>query len=368
MQDYRVTTNHVRKTAADRYEEMLDPIEIKRPIVVVPGILGSDLWSLTPTGGQGSQLWPPYTAEGGMLELANISKLDFAVQKVALAGAIFHAVYGELLAALRQMGYEDDPPPQRPKTLWLFPFDWTRSCDDSGKDLASLIKGTILPSKTPAWVDVDIVNHSIGGMVTRAARELHQAAIATSAYIDPQHGGSMKAYFALNSTTVPLFDRTVDRVFSGIFGSTNALAKMRRQASRWRSIYDVLPDGTQRLTPPRTLAAPDMQEELQRAAAFRRRLAAMPQERHIVFYCQSKRTRMPFIRHLFRKIFAGLPLTQSDRPIAAIAAKRHTERITSASYVGQSSEMFITTISGRHIWAPSMRIVHVALREFLVSS
>ena len=171
--------------------------------------------SLAPTcgaghqrGASGSQLWPPYTAELGTLSLAKIGQLDAAVPKVALAGTIFQAVYGELLAALRQMGYEDDPPLGQPRTLWVFPYDWTQSCDDSGKQLAAFIANTVMQNGS-CWDGVDIVNHSMGGVITRAARELHGAPILRSAYIASPHNGALDAYLALHPAIgLPFFDRS----------------------------------------------------------------------------------------------------------------------------------------------------------------
>lgn len=110
----------------DIYGHEITPIDdIARPVVVVPGILGSDLWTQKPNGKQGLQIWPPYTARNGDFELTDVTKLDPTVAKVAVAGAIFQGVYGELLAALRNMGYTDNPPQGEPRTLWTFPYDWT---------------------------------------------------------------------------------------------------------------------------------------------------------------------------------------------------------------------------------------------------
>ncbi len=204
----RMEPADLRIAAEGEEEAVLEPIEIKRPIIVVPGRLGSDLWSRTRSGRQGSQLWPPYTAQHGTLSLAKIGKLDAAVPKVALAGTMFQAVYGELLAALRQMGYEDEPPPGRPKTLWVFPYDWTQSCDDAGRELASFIAGTVIPSTSLVRDGVDIVNHSMGGVVTRAARQCHGAPIMRSAYIASPHNGALEAYLALHPAIgLPIFDK-----------------------------------------------------------------------------------------------------------------------------------------------------------------
>ena len=349
-------------------EDVLDPIEIKRPIVLVPGIFGSDLWRKTRTGQQGSRLWPPYTAENGVIQLSKLSTLDFAVPKIATAGAVFLAIYDELLVALRQMGYHDDPLSAKTKTLWVFPYDWTQCCDDVSRDLLSFIEAVVLPSKTPAWTAVDIVGHSIGAIIARAARGLQGAPIVRSVFIDPPVNGSKRASFALDPAfSGPFFDRTVDWIFATIFKANDPLARLQRQIIRWRSVYDALPDD-KLLVPYRTRgrkvqSAPAMEDELRRAGAFKARLATVPLETHVNFFCKPKLTKNQFIRDQLQKVFPGLklPIRRTDA-FAGFKEDRPAER----PRLDCQASAF--PISGTHMWAPSTKILHARLRQFLATA
>ena len=347
----------------DLDEQIFAPIEVKRPIVVVPGIMGSDLWTKTSTGDQGAQLWPPYTAAGGAPELAKISKLDAAVPKLALAGAIFHGVYGELLAALRKMGYQDSPIPPNPKTLWIFPYDWTISCEDAGKQLAEFIVSTVLSSKYPAWESVDIVNHSMGGIVTRAAKEIYGAPISRSAYIASPHNGSAIAFLALHpAINVRFFDKSLDLILSMVLNISNPLALLREQVLKWKSAYDLLPDDA--YGPIQSAAYRrfplEMQAEIRRARTFKARLGSGPRERHIIFSCSTKATER---RSGWRSMRLSLPALRFLNP----KPDQAEDALDATSYVGTNSGRSIT-VDGTHLWVPSMKTVHAYLHEFLSSN
>ena len=346
-------------TAEADEDQVLEPIEIRRPIVVVPGLLGSDLWSRTPSGRQGSQLWPPYTAERGTLSLAKIGKLDAAVPKVALAGTIFQAVYGELLAALRQMGYEDDPPAGRPRTLWVFPYDWTQSCDDSGRELAAFIANTVLPSGR--WDGVDIVNHSMGGVVTRAARELHGAPIRRSAYIASPHNGALDAYLALHPAIgVPFFDKGLDLILATILNTAKPLVLLQRQIVMWKSAYDMLPDDKYRpdQSNPYGRFPASMQGEVLRARAFKASLPPAPVEKHIVFMCNRTKPRYGWLA--WRRFIPALSFLGS-KPGLPEDAVRH------GTVDADGTALQPITVDGSHAWLPSMPVVHAKLHRFLAS-
>jgi hypothetical protein len=356
----------------DRGEQGLEPIEIRRPLIVVPGILGSDLWTVTPAGRQGSQLWPPYTAGGGLPELAKVGKLDPAVPKLAVAGAIFQGVYGELLAALRQIGYEDSPPAGKPKTLWTFPYDWTMSCDHSGKELAAFIADTVLPSRSPSWEGVDIVNHSMGGLVTRAAKQLHGAPIARSAYIASPHNGSASAYLALHPAIgVPFFDRSLDLVLSRILNSPRPLTSLQQQVVKWKSAYDLLPDdryGPEQSDPYGRFPAA-MQDEIRRARSFKARLAPEPTEKHIIFSCNNHAIRDRIGWKPLRKMFPALRFLTLRFDLAEDAGQATGRPAAAGTNPAGANPAGAGPISvdGAHLWVPSMPTVHASLREFLAA-
>jgi pimeloyl-ACP methyl ester carboxylesterase len=80
--------------------------------------------------------------------------------------------------------------------FWVFPYDWTQSNRESGRRLAQFIENIL--ATHPQWHQVDIVNHSMGGIVTRAAAKLHSAPIRRTVYITSPHFGSPKAFFILH--------------------------------------------------------------------------------------------------------------------------------------------------------------------------
>jgi hypothetical protein len=345
--------------------DILEPIEIRRPLVVVPGILGSDLWTTTPAGRQRSRLWPPYTAGSGSPELTAISKLDPEVPKLATADAIFLMVYGELLAALRQMGYEDGA--GRPRSLWVFPYDWTQSCDDCGRELAAFITGVVLPSRDPPWDGVDIINHSMGGLVTRSAKQLHGAPIVRSAYIASPHNGSVNAYLALHPAIgVPFFDRGLELILSKILNSPRPLSLLQQQVVKWKSAYDLLPDDNyqRNQSDPCGRFPAAMQDEIRRARSFKARLSPVPTEKHIILSCNnapvnhsngrlSIRRMLPALRFLDSKFELSEDRAASRRPAPAGAQQAHPEPVL---------------VDGFHLWLPSMPVVHMHLRQFLAQS
>ena len=77
--------------------------------------------------------------------------------------------------------------------FWTFPYDWRQSNEISGQMLTKLIEKKIQGK----WNSIDIVCHSMGGFVARAAYK-HGAPIKRTVYIASPHFGNPLAYFALN--------------------------------------------------------------------------------------------------------------------------------------------------------------------------
>lgn len=77
--------------------------------------------------------------------------------------------------------------------FWTFPYDWRQSNEISGQMLTKFIEKKIQGK----WNSADIVCHSMGGFVTRAAYK-HGARIKRTVYIASPHFGNPLAYFALN--------------------------------------------------------------------------------------------------------------------------------------------------------------------------
>ena len=327
---------------------------------MVPGLLGSDLWSRTPSGRQGSQLWPPYTAERGTLSLAKIgqagcSGAEGRAGRHHLPGRVWRTARGAAPDGLRGRPAVRDSRGR----LWVFPYDWTQSCDDSGRELAAFIANTVLPSGR--WDGVDIVNHSMGGVVTRAARELHGAPILRSAYIASPHNGALDAYLALHPAIgVPFFDKGLDLILATILNTSKPLVLLQQQIAMWKSAYDMLPDDKYRpdQSNPYGRFPASMQDEVLRARAFKASLPPAPVEQHIVFMCNKTKPRSGWLA--WRRFIPALSFL-GGKPGLPEDAVRHA----TVDADGTASQPI--TVDGSHAWLPSMPVVHATLHRFLAS-
>jgi pimeloyl-ACP methyl ester carboxylesterase len=132
-----------------------------RPVIVIPGILGSQLCDSS-----GNLVW------GGRDSLFNFDKLrldfDFDPQRLSLApcgltetinviGPFKFHQYDGLLNELENIGYVSD------KTLFKFSYDWRLSNFYTAEQLKNFID-TEFPDQNQK---VDIVAHSMGGLIAR---------------------------------------------------------------------------------------------------------------------------------------------------------------------------------------------------------
>jgi pimeloyl-ACP methyl ester carboxylesterase len=164
-----------------------------RPVVFVPGILGSKLC-------QGNTvLW------GTGLSLFNFDKLKVRVAdggipitacglitNISLLGPFWTIhQYDVLLSTLRTLGYTQN------NTLFVFPYDWRLSNFDSAKSLQAFIDAT--PQLRGGTFD--LVAHSMGGIVSRIyLQELGGAKqVRKVIYLGTPFAGSMNAFATLSS-------------------------------------------------------------------------------------------------------------------------------------------------------------------------
>jgi pimeloyl-ACP methyl ester carboxylesterase len=170
------------------------PIVIKRPLILVPGFLGSKLW--IPAFGRltATQVWPP-------VSLASRSGTSELERHIVLEGdGLFPGAYEQLKRFLNDIGYVDNV------NFWIFAYDWRRSNEESGTKLADFIVKIL--TTHPQWDSVDIVNHSMGGLVTRKAYKIVPDKIRRIAYLASPHYGSPKAYFFLHPEAPHTFGGT----------------------------------------------------------------------------------------------------------------------------------------------------------------
>ncbi len=145
------------------------------PVVIVPGITGSELQK------DGNTVWPPVLGEGTLGALQAMSslaamKLDETVEdgvtpvRVAMSeytddtsvGA--YGAYTDLAVALADtLGYDQ---------VFFFGYDWRRSNLDTAEELNTYIDGVL--EKTGAK-KVNLVVHSMGGLVTSAYLSKYKA-------------------------------------------------------------------------------------------------------------------------------------------------------------------------------------------------
>jgi hypothetical protein len=158
------------------------------PLIFVPGILGSRLFK----GETSEPIWPPIGWwDKGHFKPKSLREIkQAAVIKTSQNEPLFPLVYSELLRYLEMMGYFLGT------NFWIFPYDWTQSNRISGKQLALFIRNIL--ATHPQWEQVDIINHSMGGLVTRAAVKFYSAPVRRTVYITCPHFGSPKAFFVLH--------------------------------------------------------------------------------------------------------------------------------------------------------------------------
>ncbi len=152
----------------------------KAPLIIIPGILGSELVNRK----TGERLWPElFPADRNALALP-IASTDFAkIEDEVVAARVIEsaqlirllpemAVYGELLRALESYGgYRrgdlDAPAPDGDRdTFYLFAYDWRRDNVESARRLANKIASLKRLLNKPD-LRFDIVAHSMGGLVAR---------------------------------------------------------------------------------------------------------------------------------------------------------------------------------------------------------
>lgn len=131
----------------------------RHPVILMPGFLGS---------------WPDSLSDGWVMD------------------PILHT-YDDLLSALRLAGYEDN------KTLFTLPYDWAKSNVETAQllqDKINYIKSICVNSDTYDCSKVDLIGHSMGGLVARQYIEsdAYQNDVDQLIFIATPHRGVPKNY------------------------------------------------------------------------------------------------------------------------------------------------------------------------------
>jgi pimeloyl-ACP methyl ester carboxylesterase len=237
--------------------------EIKRPLIFVPGIMASRL-AVKEGGGAGSKFdffWPPPADELLMPDIEEkILKYlrtkvrtspDEADDVPVIATDLFPMAYDELITALEMMGYIPNV------NFWIFPYDWRQSNDVSAHLLSRFIKEKIQTgSATLGWKDVDIICHSMGGLVTRAVYKKYggESMINRIVYIACPHFGDPLSYFSLHPDIhiqgfFQFFDQPhIEAVMhvnlrrNSTFPLTAFYEQLKDAFSKFPSMYELMPD------------------------------------------------------------------------------------------------------------------------------
>jgi pimeloyl-ACP methyl ester carboxylesterase len=182
---------HISNKLSD--DNLLNP---KRPLIFVPGIRTSRL-AIRKENGSLEHFWPLMPHEFLMrakldrvfqyLETKVRDKVDDNDDVKVVATSLIPFAYDGLIQSILRWGYKPNI------DFWIFPYDWRQSNGISGQLLARFIE-----EKTEGKCDgVDIISHSMGGIIARAAYR-YGAPIRRAAYIACPHLGSPLAYFILH--------------------------------------------------------------------------------------------------------------------------------------------------------------------------
>lgn len=197
----------------------------ERPVVVIPGILGSKLCRKDTH----EVVW------GGVNSLSNLRQLALPLEpnahtmafetcgileSIRIVGPFKFHQYDQLLKTLRELGYIEG------KTLFVFAYDWRMSNFDTAKTLAEFIQQKIGKSS------FDIVAHSMGGLVARI-------------YINEFEGGKHVSRLVTMGTPHRGSIKVLKIADSGWSWWENALAggikDIRETLLTFPSVYELLP-------------------------------------------------------------------------------------------------------------------------------
>jgi pimeloyl-ACP methyl ester carboxylesterase len=216
----------------------------KAPMIFVPGILGSNLFKK----GTGEPIWPTvgWWDKGHFKPTSLRALTSIADKETSQNEPLFPLVYDEMLRYFEDIGYIIG------QNFWIFPYDWTQSNRNSGRKLEQFIQNIL--AAHPQWHQVDIVSHSMGGLVNRAAAKLYSAPIRRTVYIASPHFGSPKAFFILHrKMKFSVFGNFFRNVIGdlawrwylhrlGYTGNLNLEKEIKSMACQLDSVFELLPD------------------------------------------------------------------------------------------------------------------------------
>ena len=182
-------------------------------VLVVPALPGSQLGR--PADGPDRAVWLELASirEGRLVELAP----DAPGPPLSPLGVV-EAVYLRLILALRLAGYDVD----------THPYDWRRPARALGEELADRIRREGRP--------VDLVTHSFGGLVARAALRAGAAGVGKVIMMGTPNHGSFEVMQGIRG------NHWVIHLLAAMGRRQTALELGKVCFGSWASVYDCLPE------------------------------------------------------------------------------------------------------------------------------
>jgi pimeloyl-ACP methyl ester carboxylesterase len=201
---------------------------IARPLILVPGLLGSRLCRADPKDPKKTELvWGTLSALRQFPSIrlshapgaADPIKPCGILREIVYLGVYSQDVYTPIIRHLEETGYREN------RNLFLFSYDWRRSVFDNAKALDAFVRDKVPNGK------VDILAHSMGALVARAYVIEGEGGdrVARLFSAGAPFQGSVKVFQTVEKGWGPL-----NRVMGGLDG-------FRRTMLSFPSIFEMMP-------------------------------------------------------------------------------------------------------------------------------
>jgi hypothetical protein len=232
------------------YGEEIDPELDLRPLIFVPGIMGSAL-RINKTNGKPRAVWPIPKTRLDMKPL-------YPGNPPTYPTGLYPEYYDGLVAFICKPISAGGMGHTLGKDFFTFAYDWTETNQISGARLKAYIEQKLAiinltrraAGKTP-WDAMDVLNHSMGGLVTRTAHK-YGAKMHRMLYLASPHYGSADAYFWTHPDFQPKFmlgGQVKTAITQAIWAATarpgngrNLQKAFKKLAQSLDTSYELLPD------------------------------------------------------------------------------------------------------------------------------
>jgi pimeloyl-ACP methyl ester carboxylesterase len=203
--------------------------EARRPLIFVPGLLGSRLCRPHPDKPSEMQVaWGTLTAlprfpsirlSHDQTQKPDDIKPCGLVREIVYLGLFTQEVYAPVLRHLEQLGYREN------RDLFIFDYDWRRSIFDNAETLDRFVR-----EKAPDQ-RVDILAHSMGGLVARVYTAKYGGAERVARLISAGTPflGSVKVY------------ETVEKGWGALNVAMGGLPAFRRTMLSFPAVFELMP-------------------------------------------------------------------------------------------------------------------------------